>query len=91
MRYAEYLRRLPKVELHCHVEGTLRPQTVVDLAKKHAITLPTSKAKNRETRCIELSSFRRVAPTRPLLRHVAPQHDWSPAMPDGCASRDNPL
>jgi adenosine deaminase len=40
--YAEYLRGLPKVELHCHVEGTLRPDTVVDLARKHDITLPTS-------------------------------------------------
>lgn len=26
--------RLPKVELHCHVEGTVRPTTVVDLARK---------------------------------------------------------
>ena len=42
MDYPEYLRRLPKVELHCHVEGTLRPATVVDLAAKHEITLPTS-------------------------------------------------
>jgi len=42
MEYAEYLRRLPKVELHCHVEGTLRPQTVVELAQKHDITLPTT-------------------------------------------------
>ena len=41
MDYSEYLRRLPKVELHCHVEGTLRPQTVADLARKHDITLPT--------------------------------------------------
>jgi adenosine deaminase len=41
MDYAEYLRRLPKVELHCHVEGTLRPQTVVDLARKHDVSLPT--------------------------------------------------
>ncbi|MCU1488034.1 MAG: adenosine deaminase, partial [Actinomycetia bacterium] len=41
MDYAEYLRRLPKVELHCHVEGTLRPATVADLAKKHGIALPT--------------------------------------------------
>ncbi len=40
--YDEYLRRLPKVELHCHVEGTLRPATVADLARKHDITLPTS-------------------------------------------------
>ena len=41
MDYSEYLRRLPKVELHCHVEGTLRPATVVDLARKHDIALPT--------------------------------------------------
>ena len=32
---------IPKVELHCHVEGTLRPATVVDLAHKHGRTLPT--------------------------------------------------
>ena len=28
------LDRLPKIELHCHVEGTMRPDTVVDLARK---------------------------------------------------------
>lgn len=35
------LEQLPKVELHCHVEGTMRPQTVVELARKHGVTLPT--------------------------------------------------
>jgi 3-hydroxyacyl-CoA dehydrogenase len=39
---ATALDRLPKVELHCHVEGTMRPQTVVDLANKNGIGLPTS-------------------------------------------------
>jgi adenosine deaminase len=38
----EYLRSVPKVELHCHVEGTLRPTTVVELAAKHGIELPTT-------------------------------------------------
>ena len=33
---------LPKVELHCHVEGAVRPATVVELARKHGVTLPTS-------------------------------------------------
>jgi adenine deaminase len=32
---------LPKVELHCHVEGALRPATVVELARKRGVTLPT--------------------------------------------------
>lgn len=31
---------LPKVELHCHVEGTVRPSTVVDLARKAGRPLP---------------------------------------------------
>jgi adenosine deaminase len=32
---------LPKVELHCHVEGTIRPTTVVELARKNGRRLPT--------------------------------------------------
>ena len=38
----EALERLPKVELHCHVEGTMRPQTVVELARRNNVALPTA-------------------------------------------------
>ncbi len=39
--YDEFLRSIPKVELHCHFEGTVRPATFADLARKHSVTLPT--------------------------------------------------
>ena len=42
MDYSDYLRRVPKVEPYCHVEGTLRPATVVELARRHDISLPTT-------------------------------------------------
>jgi adenosine deaminase len=34
------IRRLPKVELHLHIEGTLEPEMMFSLAAKHGIPLP---------------------------------------------------
>ncbi len=39
-------RRLPKVELHCHVDGAVRPATLLDLAAKGGITLPATDAES---------------------------------------------
>jgi adenosine deaminase len=39
---AEHLRRLPKVEIHCHTEGSARAGTVSDLARKNGVALPVA-------------------------------------------------
>ena len=31
------LVNLPKIELHCHLDGSLRPETIIDIAKKEGI------------------------------------------------------
>ena len=35
-------RKLPKVELHRHLEGSLRLQTMLDVARKHGMTMPAN-------------------------------------------------
>ena len=39
--YRDYLRLLPKVELHCHFVATIRPSTLVELARRHDVALPS--------------------------------------------------
>ncbi|MEO6772610.1 MAG: adenosine deaminase [Kofleriaceae bacterium] len=37
----ELLQRLPKTDLHCHLDGSLRLDTVLELAKRQQVKLPT--------------------------------------------------
>ena len=37
----EFIEKLPKTDLHCHLDGSLRLDTVLDLAKKQQVELPT--------------------------------------------------
>ena len=39
-----WARKLPKVELHRHLEGSLRLETLLDIARECAIELPTYEA-----------------------------------------------
>ena len=51
--FSSKLRQLPKAELHCHLDGSMRPGTLLDLAREHRIQLPRQTAE-------ELREFMRV-------------------------------
>lgn len=39
-RLVELLKRAPKAELHLHIEGTLEPEMMLALARRHGVALP---------------------------------------------------
>lgn len=58
------LQIMPKVELHCHLDGSLRPQTLLDLARDANVTLP-------RTDPDALRAFMRVDDARHLEDYLA--------------------
>ncbi|MBS2037433.1 adenosine deaminase [bacterium] len=39
-QFQEWMRQMPKAELHTHVEGSVRPQTILDIADQYQLPLP---------------------------------------------------
>lgn len=42
MNLLEFARRMPKVELHVHLEGAIRPATLLALARRNKVALPAA-------------------------------------------------
>ena len=36
-----FIQKLPKTDLHCHLDGSLRLDTILDLARQEKTSLPT--------------------------------------------------
>jgi adenosine deaminase len=55
----DYIRGLPKAELHLHIEGTLEPELAFRLASKHNVALPHANVEElrRAYRFSDLQSF----------------------------------
>jgi len=62
--FAEIVQRLPKAELHCHLDGSLRPRTLYDLSLEHGIALRVGSAS-------ALADWMRVDDARDLADYLA--------------------
>ena len=60
----EILQKLPKAELHVHLDGSVRPQTLLDLAKEQGVKLPASDPAS-------LASYMHVRDARNLVDYLA--------------------
>src|SRR5437879_12924713 len=54
-----FVSKIPKAELHLHIEGTLEPEMAFELARKHGVSLryPSVEARREAYRFTDLQSF----------------------------------
>lgn len=62
--FMEFVQRMPKAELHCHLDGSLRPSTLLELSVSQGHVLPVHDA-------TELARWMRVDDARNLGDYLA--------------------
>lgn len=62
MNLHDFIREMPKVELHVHLEGSIRPSTLLTLAERNGVTLPAQNLEglNEFYRFTDFDQFIRV-------------------------------
>lgn len=59
----ELLRRLPKAELHCHLDGSVRPATLLELGNEYGVAMPRPDAES-------LRAYMRVSDAHSLEEYL---------------------
>lgn len=59
MLTTDHLRRIPKAELHCHLDGSVRPETLLELGREYKVPMPRNSAE-------ELRDFMLVSDAKSL-------------------------
>jgi adenosine deaminase len=59
MLTTDHLRRIPKAELHCHLDGSVRPGTLLELGREYKVPMPRNSAE-------ELRDFMLVSDAKSL-------------------------
>lgn len=70
------LNVFPKIDLHRHLEGSIRFDTFVELAREVGIELPKSELRRRTTMKGERPGFRRFLSKFELYRGLYPSREW---------------
>ena len=70
------LEALPKVELHRHLEGSVRFPTLVELARETGLDLPRAELRRRTAMAGERPGFLRFLSKFELYRGLYPSREW---------------
>ena len=88
-----YIRALPKAELHLHIEGTLEPEMMFELAPRNGVALPAERRGTARGLRLSRTCSRSWTSTTPARRPWSPSRismTWPWPIPPGRRGRRGP-